>query len=54
MPSLCRFLRDEDGMETVEYAIIAGLIVSALVTLLFAIGNWVKGQYSSLKTDLNA
>lgn len=48
------FLNDEAGLETVEYAIIAGLVVSGLVAIIAAIGAWVKTEMTSLKTDLGA
>jgi len=49
-----RFLSDEQGLETVEYAIIAGLIVSGLVAIIVAIGGWVKSQFTNLQTNLNS
>jgi Flp pilus assembly pilin Flp len=54
MNAVKRFLSDDKGLETVEYAIIAGLIVSGLVAIIIAIGGWVKGQFNNLKTDLGA
>jgi Flp pilus assembly pilin Flp len=51
---LRRFVRDENGLETVEYAIIAGLIVAGTVLTITAIGVWVKAQFDGLKTDLGA
>jgi len=41
MRILRRWMLDERGMETVEYAILAGLMVSAIVAILFALGDWV-------------
>ena len=52
MTSMQRFLTDEQGLETVEYAIIAGLIVSGLVAIIVAIGGWVKSQFSNLQSSL--
>ena len=52
--SIQRFMADDQGLETVEYAIIAGLIVTGLVAIIVAIGVWVKSQFSSLKTDVGA
>ncbi|MEW6745841.1 MAG: Flp family type IVb pilin [Planctomycetota bacterium] len=49
-----RFFKNEEGLETVEYAIIAGLIVVGLVALVIAIGNWVSAQFTQLKTELGA
>jgi len=54
MTTLKNFLADEQGLETVEYAIIAGLVVSGLVAIVVAIGNWVKSSMDGLKTDLGA
>jgi Flp pilus assembly pilin Flp len=54
MQNLKRFLSDDQGLETVEYAIISGLIVAGLITVVVAIGTWVKGTFTSLKTDLGA
>ena len=48
------FWRNEEGLETVEYAIIIGLIVAGLIVLITAIGAWVKGQFQTLKTELKA
>jgi len=52
--TLNRFLSDDAGLETVEYAIIAGLIVAGLITIVVSIGTWVKGKFTGLKTDLGA
>ena len=48
------FLKDERGLETVEYAIIAGLIVSGLIAIIVSIGVWVKGTFTTLQTNLSA
>ena len=48
------FMADDRGLETVEYAIIAGMIVAGLIAVVVAIGTWVKGKFSDLKTDLGA
>ena len=42
------FLSDEKGLETVEYAIIAGLIVVALITLITTIGSKVYNKFNNL------
>ena len=49
MKSIQSFLADERGLETVEYGIIVGMIVAGLVTVIGAIGTWVKGEFDSLK-----
>jgi Flp pilus assembly pilin Flp len=52
MNAIHRFLSDERGLETVEYAIIAGLIVSGLVAIIVAIGGWVKTRFTNLQKGL--
>jgi Flp pilus assembly pilin Flp len=54
MSTIKRFIKDEQGLETVEYAIIAGLIVVGVVTAITAIGIWVRTQFVDLQTDLGA
>jgi len=47
-----KFLKDEQGLETIEYAIIAGLIVVGSVATILSIGTWVQGKFTELDTDL--
>jgi len=46
------FFSDERGTETVEWAIMAGLIVVGLVAAVATIGGWVSSQINGLATDL--
>ncbi len=48
------FFSDERGTETVEWGLMAGLIVGGLVLVVAAIGTWVKLQFTQLQTDLGA
>lgn len=47
-----RFLSDDKGLETVEYAIIAGLIVVALIAIVTAIGTKIRDRFQSLNDHL--
>jgi Flp pilus assembly pilin Flp len=47
-----RFVKDERGLETVEYAIIAGLIVVGTIATIATIGLWVKAKFDTLNTTL--
>lgn len=49
-----RLVADESGLETVEYAIITGLIVAGTITAIAAIGVWVANQFDDLKNTLGA
>ena len=47
------FVRDDQGLETVEYAIILGLITAGVILTAAAIGVWVFGVYSGVQSDLS-
>lgn len=47
-----QFVRDDRGLETVEYAIITGLIVAGTITVIGLIGAWVHGTFSGLESEL--
>ena len=52
MQDLTRFLSEEDGLETVEYAIMTGAIIVATIGVLTLIGSWVAGVFTSVQTQL--
>jgi pilus assembly protein Flp/PilA len=52
MEMLKRFIKDEKGLETVEYAIIAGLIVVGTIATIVSIGTWVNTKFGALDTGL--
>jgi pilus assembly protein Flp/PilA len=52
MKAIERFLKDESGLETVEYAIIAGLIVVGAIVAITAIGGYVKIKFEALENAL--
>ena len=47
-----KFVADEHGLETVEYAIIGGLIVAGSIATIAAIGAWVNIKFGRLQTNL--
>ncbi len=49
-----QFMVDERGLETVEYAIVTGLIVAGTITAIAAIGSWVSTQFATLESTLGA
>jgi len=48
------FWADDRGLETLEYAIIASLVVAGTITAITAIGVWLGTEYSDLQTTLEA
>ena len=47
-------LSDERGTETVEWGLMAGLIVGGLVLTVAAIGTWVRTKFETLQSDLES
>ena len=48
-----RFLKDESGVTTIEYALIAGLIAIACVVVVTALGGDLQTAYGNIKTAVN-
>jgi len=46
---IARFIRDEQGMETVEWAVVAALIVAGLVAVISGLGTNVNSKFNALK-----
>jgi len=51
---LRRFVKNEAGLETVEYAIITGLIVAATIAVIAAIGAWVLATFQTVQGAIGA
>ena len=52
---LCgRAVVDERGLETVEYAIITGLVVAGAIGVIAAIGVWVHGVFIFVSDKIGA
>jgi pilus assembly protein Flp/PilA len=50
---LHRFLSDEDGATSIEYAMIASGIAVAIAATIVNLGSGVKGLYTSVATAMN-
>ena len=49
---LTKLVKDEQGGEVLEYALIAGLIVVGAIALISAVGDKVVGRWTSLNSSL--
>ena len=49
---LHELLHDESGGETIEYALIAGLIIVAAITIISTVGNKVLARWTSVNSSL--
>lgn len=53
MKTLVNFLKDEQGLETVEWAVIAALIVAALIGVITTLGQNVLTKFTGLRDATN-
>ena len=51
---LISFFKDEDGIETIEYSLIAALIAITAIVAARWLGTEVSETYSNVATTLNA
>jgi Flp pilus assembly pilin Flp len=52
MKLLAKFIRDEDGGEVLEYALIVGLIVVAAIASITSVGKKVLARWTSLNASM--
>ena len=53
MESIKKFLREEDGLTTVEYAIAGGLVGAAVIAAFLALGTKVNGVITYIGSNIN-
>jgi pilus assembly protein Flp/PilA len=51
---LRRFVREEEGQDLIEYALLAGFISLAVTAMVFAIGGSLNGLYSNVNTQVQS
>jgi pilus assembly protein Flp/PilA len=49
---ISRFVDEDKGLETVEYAVIAALITGAAIVAITALGTQVAAKFNTLVTEL--
>ena len=52
MERIRRFLKEEEGMETVEWAIMAGLVAAATVTIIVTLSGQITTAFTRLSTAI--
>ena len=50
---LNRFIRDDRGLETIEYAIMTALIVAGIVAAVVSIGESMNGRFGETEATIN-
>jgi pilus assembly protein Flp/PilA len=49
-----RFVREEQGQDLIEYALLAGFISLVAVTGITAVGTGVNGVYNNINTQIGS
>jgi Flp pilus assembly pilin Flp len=52
MRQLARLFKEQDGMETVEYAVVAGILVGGTIAAITAIAGLVQTRFETLQAQL--
>jgi pilus assembly protein Flp/PilA len=45
-------MKDEDGAALVEYTVLLGILLVAVIATIVAVGTWVNGKWTALNTAL--
>jgi pilus assembly protein Flp/PilA len=48
-----RLGKDEDGAALIEYTVLLGILVVAVIALIIAVGNWINLRWSTLNAQLS-
>jgi len=50
---LRRLGKDEDGASLIEYTVLVGILLIAVIATIGTVGTWINGQRSNLAKALN-
>ena len=43
---------DEEGAALIEYTVLLGILVVAVIATIFAVGTWINGKWTALNASL--
>ena len=44
--------KDEDGAALIEYTVLLGILLVAVIVVIGAVGGWIKGEWVALNSNL--
>jgi pilus assembly protein Flp/PilA len=47
-----KFLKDEDGAALLEYTVLLGILLVAVISTIGMVGTWINGKWVSLAAGL--
>jgi pilus assembly protein Flp/PilA len=54
MKFLSQLKADEDGASLIEYTVLLGILLVAVIITIGAVGNWVNNEWTALNSNLPA
>ncbi len=51
-PILNRFKKDEDGAALIEYTVLLGIRLIAVIAIIAGVGGWIQSEWSALSGAL--
>jgi pilus assembly protein Flp/PilA len=48
-----RFVADEEGAALIEYTVLIGVMLVAVIATIVAVGGWVNTKWTALNANLN-
>ena len=52
LSTLQRLRSDEDGAALIEYTVLLGILVVAVIGIIVAVGTWINGKWAALNTQI--
>jgi pilus assembly protein Flp/PilA len=49
-----RLGKDEDGASLIEYTVLLGILLIAVIVTIGAVGNWINSKWTALNKNLTA
>jgi pilus assembly protein Flp/PilA len=50
---LKNLVKDEEGAALIEYTVLLGILVVAVIATIVAVGKWVNGKWTALNSQLS-
>jgi pilus assembly protein Flp/PilA len=47
-----RLSGDENGAALIEYTVLLGILLIAVIAIIYGIGNWISSEWASLSTNI--
>ena len=44
--------KDEDGAALIEYTVLLGILLIAVIAVITSVGGWINGEWNALNTAL--